>query len=162
MNQQISIFEDARFGQIRTATTEGGEPLFCLADVCEAVGLTTNGISRRLSGDVISNHPISDNFGRTQRALFVNEDGLYDVILDSRKEDFSVIFLAISEIVTTFANAYYIHRHSILRHINDFRRIARHIKKFSPARSSWAKAVTAYSRKDVCGTQTLTGDFYFC
>lgn len=75
---------------------------------------------------------------------------------------FSRIFLQNCEILPTFANAYYIHRHSILRHINNFRRIARHIKDYSPERSSWAKAVTAYSREDVCGTQTLTGDFYFC
>ena len=36
---------------------------------------------------MISNHPIVDSLGRTQQALFVNEDGLYDVILDSRKPE---------------------------------------------------------------------------
>ena len=49
--------------------------------------MSTNGISRRLSDGVISNYPIIDNLGRTQQALFVNEDGLYDVILDSRKPE---------------------------------------------------------------------------
>ena len=34
---------------------------------------------------VISSHPIQDSLGRTQLANFLNEDGLYDVILDSRK-----------------------------------------------------------------------------
>lgn len=34
---------------------------------------------------VVSTHPITDNLGRKQQANFVNEDGLYDVILDSRK-----------------------------------------------------------------------------
>lgn len=36
---------------------------------------------------MISNNPITDNLGRQQVANFVNEDGLYDVILDSRKPE---------------------------------------------------------------------------
>nr|DAX99535.1 MAG TPA: antirepressor [Caudoviricetes sp.] len=62
-------------------------PAFYLIDVCKVLGLTTNGITRRLQDDVISNHPIIDRFDRTQQALFFNEDGLYDVILDSRKPE---------------------------------------------------------------------------
>ena len=42
---------------------------------------------RRLGDDVITSHPISDSLGRIQQANFVNEDGLYDVILDSRKPE---------------------------------------------------------------------------
>lgn len=38
---------------------------------------------------VVSIHPITDSLGRNQQANFVNEDGLYDVILDSRKADFA-------------------------------------------------------------------------
>lgn len=80
----IQIFKNPQFGEIRTAGT-ADNPMFCLSDVCKACDLSTNGISRRLQDDVISNHPIVDSLGRTQQALFVNEDGLYDVILDSRK-----------------------------------------------------------------------------
>ena len=86
MENSIQVFNNPQFGEIRTAGS-ADNPMFCLADVCKAVGLTTNGISRRLSDDVISNHPITDSLGRTQQALFVNEDGLYDVILDSRKPE---------------------------------------------------------------------------
>ena len=86
MENSIQVFNNPQFGEIRTAGN-ADNPLFCLADVCKAVGLTTNGISRRLQDDVISNHPITDSLGRTQQALFVNEDGLYDVILDSRKPE---------------------------------------------------------------------------
>lgn len=82
----IQVFNNVQFGAIRTAGT-AENPIFCLADVCKAVGLTTNGITRRLQDDVISNHPIIDSLGREQQALFVNEDGLYDVILDSRKPE---------------------------------------------------------------------------
>ena len=82
----ILIFKNPQFGEIRTAGT-ADNPVFCLSDVCKACGLSTNGISRRLQDEVISNHPIVDSLGRTQQALFVNEDGLYDVILDSRKPE---------------------------------------------------------------------------
>lgn len=60
---------------------------FCLADVCVALELTAKGVKQRLSDEVISNYPIADKLGRTQNTLFVNEDGLYDVILESRKKE---------------------------------------------------------------------------
>lgn len=44
-------------------------------------------VSQRLTDDVLSKYPISDALGREQIANFVNEDGLYDVILDSRKPE---------------------------------------------------------------------------
>ena len=48
--------------------------------------MTAKGVKQRLSDEVISNYPIEDALGRMQNTLFVNEDGLYDVILESRKE----------------------------------------------------------------------------
>ena len=83
---EIQIFNSPMFGDIRTAGT-AENPLFCLADVCKAVGLSAKGVNQRLCDEVISNYPITDSLGRTQQALFVNEDGLYDVILDSRKPE---------------------------------------------------------------------------
>lgn len=62
-----------------------GEPYFCLADVCANLGLYTNKVIQRLDGEVLSKYPIIDNLGRKQLANFVNEDGLYDTILESRK-----------------------------------------------------------------------------
>ena len=82
---QIKIFQNQEFGAIRTLSNEQGEPMFCLKDVCEALGLQTKQVVRRLMDDVFSKHPIVDNLGRTQQATFVNEDGLYDTILESRK-----------------------------------------------------------------------------
>lgn len=81
----VQVFNNAQFGEIRTAGT-ADSPLFCLADVCKALGLSAKGVNQRLGDEVISNYPIIDNLGREQKALFVNEDGLYDVILDSRKK----------------------------------------------------------------------------
>lgn len=53
--------------------------------LCYALELEGKQVNRRLSDEVVSKHPITDSLGRTQLASFVNEDGLYDVILDSRK-----------------------------------------------------------------------------
>ena len=82
---QIKIFESPEFGRIRTVNDEKGESWFCLADVCKVLGLKQNGVAMRLDDEVVSTDTISDSLGRTQMANFVNEDGLYDVILDSRK-----------------------------------------------------------------------------
>lgn len=83
--ESIKIFENAQFGQIRTAMSENNEPMFCLADLCQCLGLTAKGVNQRIGDEVISNYPIVDSMGRTQQALFVTEDGMYDVVLDSRK-----------------------------------------------------------------------------
>lgn len=82
---EIQIFNSPQFGEIRTAGNSKN-PMFCLADVCKAVGLSAKGVNQRLSKEVISNYPLQ-TAGGVQHALFVNEDGLYDVILDSRKPE---------------------------------------------------------------------------
>lgn len=83
---EIRVFTHPMFGEVRvTGTNEN--PYFCLADVCKALELTPKGVKQRLEDEVISNYPIEDSMGRTQQALFVNEDGLYDVVLDSRKPE---------------------------------------------------------------------------
>ena len=82
----IQIFNNPQFGQVRTAGTSEN-PLFCLLDVCKALELRQGDVVRRLTDGVVSTQPITDSLGRTQMANFVNEDGLYDVILDSRKPE---------------------------------------------------------------------------
>lgn len=82
----ITLFQNPQFGEVRVSELNN-EPIFCLSDVCKILDLQGSAVLRRLSDDVISNHPIIDNLGRRQIANFVNEDGLYDVILDSRKPE---------------------------------------------------------------------------
>lgn len=84
----IQIFSNPQFGNIRTAGTPD-TPLFCLADVCKALDLRQNDVVRRIDKGVVSTHPLQ-TAGGTQMANFVNEDGLYDVILDSRKPEAKV------------------------------------------------------------------------
>ena len=82
---QIQIFKNQEFGAIRTISNKQGEAMFCLKDVCEVLELRTQKVVQRLEDDVLSKYPIVDNLGRVQQATFVNEDGLYDTILESRK-----------------------------------------------------------------------------
>lgn len=82
----IRVFT-SQFGSIRVTIDDQNNPHFCLSDVCAALELTAKGVKQRLEDEVISNYPISDALGRQQLALFVSEDGLYDVILDSRKPE---------------------------------------------------------------------------
>ena len=85
MNNSIKIFENPEFGQVRVIVNNSNEPLFCLSDVCRILELQASAVTRRLEEDVISNHPLETN-GGIQQLTFVNEEGLYDVILGSRKE----------------------------------------------------------------------------
>ena len=91
MENQLQIFSNPEFGSIRILGN-WENPLFCLPDVCKILDLRVDGVVARLKDDpittgVISLHPIADNLGRIQMTNFVNEDGLYDVILDSRKPE---------------------------------------------------------------------------
>lgn len=82
----VQIFNSPDFGEIRTAGSSTNEPLFCLSDVCRALDLSAKEVNRRLSQEVVTTHPLQ-TAGGIQQALFVNEDGLYDVVLDSRKPE---------------------------------------------------------------------------
>lgn len=82
----IQIFSNPQFGEIRTAIGENGEPMFCLPDLCRVLDLTPSKVAQRLSEDVLSKYPL-ETAGGIQQTNFVNEDGLYDAILDSRKSE---------------------------------------------------------------------------
>lgn len=79
----VQLFDNENFSA-RVALKDG-EPMFCLADVCKCLDLQPSRVKDRLDDGVTCTHPILDSLGRTQEATFVTEDGLYDVILDSRK-----------------------------------------------------------------------------
>lgn len=83
----IQIFNNQEFGNVRVVI-KNNEPLFCLSDVCKILEIgNTSQVKARLEDGVISNEVIYDGLGRTQQATFINEDGLYDVIIDSRKPE---------------------------------------------------------------------------
>ena len=86
MNNEIQIFKNEQFGEIRTAGT-ADNPMFCLADVCQAIGINNSrAVKGRLDEDDVSLIDTIDNLGRTQQVTFVTESGLYDVIIRSDSE----------------------------------------------------------------------------
>lgn len=99
MEVQLQIFTNEEFGQVRILG-DFENPLFCLSDLCRILDLRVAKVIERLNKDVPSKDPLSkgepssDNVlskhpvqtaGGIQNMYFVNEDGFYDVILESRK-----------------------------------------------------------------------------
>lgn len=87
----IRIFENAQFGQIRTAGTSE-QPLFCLVDVCKALDLTNASmVKARLIKRGIStiDTPTKNQHGATvmQPMNFIDEPNLYRCIFQSRKKE---------------------------------------------------------------------------
>lgn len=82
----MQIFQNAQFGEIRIVLDENNVPWFCLSDVCKVLGLIPSKLAQRLDKDVLSKYPL-ETAGGIQQTNFVNEDGLYDAILDSRKTE---------------------------------------------------------------------------
>ncbi len=85
MDNNIQIFNNEELGTIRIVGTSDA-PQFCLSDICKILGLQAAAVTRRLEKDVISIHTLLTS-GGYQALNFVTEDGLYDVILDSRKPE---------------------------------------------------------------------------
>ena len=70
------------------AVLRNGDPWFVLKDVCDVLEIgNPSQLKTRLDDGVISNEGIQDALGRTQNVVVVNEDGLYDTILESRKPE---------------------------------------------------------------------------
>jgi anti-repressor protein len=79
----IQIFTNDRFGEVRVIEVNG-EPVFCLADVCSALGITNHrNVRARLDDDDVRQMDATDNLGRKQQTTFVTESGMYDVVLRS-------------------------------------------------------------------------------
>ncbi|WP_054954990.1 phage antirepressor KilAC domain-containing protein [Paenibacillus dakarensis] len=77
-----------KFGKSLVRTIDNdGQPWFVLKEVCEVLNLAPRVVRQRLNDDVCSTYPIPDSLGRTQDTTIINEDGLYDVILESRKPE---------------------------------------------------------------------------
>ena len=85
MDNNIQIFNNEELGTIRIKGTPDA-PLFCLGDVCKMLGLRQGNVRERLEKGVVLTEPLLTS-GGIQMVNFVTEDGLYDVILDSRKPE---------------------------------------------------------------------------
>lgn len=83
----LQIFKNSEFGEIRTVTVND-EPMFCLTDICKALGIThITDVKKRLKKDGVGTAEVIDSIGRTQYATFISESNLYKTIFQSRKEN---------------------------------------------------------------------------
>ncbi len=82
---KLQIFNNEEFGEIR-AVTMNNEPMFCLADICKALGLTQpSKVKERLNEKGVNTIPTLTS-GGMQNLLYINESNLYKTIFQSRKE----------------------------------------------------------------------------
>lgn len=81
--QDLKIFENKKFGKIRTVY-QNEQILFIAADVCKALGLTNPTMSMQ---QLEEDERAKLNLGRQGRTNVVNEYGLYNLVLASRKPE---------------------------------------------------------------------------
>ena len=87
MSEKIQIYQNPEFGNIRTMRDEKGEALFCAKDVCDALGddQTHKAVKRHVEEGDGTKRPTPTTSG-IQQMLFINESGLYSLILSSKLE----------------------------------------------------------------------------
>lgn len=81
----LKIFENKEFGEIRTVVKDG-EPWFVGKDVTKILGYErpTKAILDHVDEEDLDAVPIQDSIGRMQNTPAVNESGLYSLILSSK------------------------------------------------------------------------------
>ena len=86
MTNQIQIFKNQEFGAIRTMSNEQGEVLFCGRDVAVALGYKRpdDAMSQHVENEDSVKHRVMDRAGKSRLATFINESGLYSLILSSK------------------------------------------------------------------------------
>lgn len=90
MSNNIEVFNNTQFGNIRVQKDENGEPLFCLTDVCRALELTnpthtTNQICEEFGIPTLNVGIVSRPNGSYIQANFITEQQLYFVMNRSDK-----------------------------------------------------------------------------
>ena len=85
MVDNLKLFNSNEFGGMRTyCDPKSGDAWFNLNDICKALEIANPwNVKARLEDDLYQTEAILDSLGRTQNATFVNESGLYEVIIRS-------------------------------------------------------------------------------
>lgn len=82
---ELQIF-NYQSNEVRTVMKDG-EPWFCLVDVCRVLDLTSpHKVAERLDRDELTGIKVRSG-GQTREMTFINESGLYNVILRSDKPE---------------------------------------------------------------------------
>lgn len=85
MQNELKIFENEEFGEIRTVTIEN-DPYFVGKDVAAILGYAKplNALATHVDEDDSLKQGLIDSMGRTQETIIINESGLYSLILSSK------------------------------------------------------------------------------
>lgn len=86
MENGLQVFTNEQFGQIRTIN-QNGEPWFVAADVCNALELGEVHVAMRRLDDDEKDRFSTPTLGGEQEMSYVNEPGLYSLVLGSRKPE---------------------------------------------------------------------------
>lgn len=82
---ELKIFENEEFGQVRVIEKEG-EPWFVGKDVATILGYAKplNALASHVDEDDSLKQGLTDSMGRMQETIFINESGLYSLIIGSK------------------------------------------------------------------------------
>lgn len=82
---ELKIFNNPDFGEVRTMNI-GGEPWFVGKDVAAILGYAKplNALATHIDEDDSLKQGLIDSMGREQNAIFINESGLYSLVLSSK------------------------------------------------------------------------------
>ena len=91
---EIQNFRNDEFGSLRVIQNEKGEMMFCLADVCKALGIgNPSQMKTRLDGDdLITSEVVTKTTNqhgecsKRYKMTFIGEPNLYRCIFQSKKE----------------------------------------------------------------------------
>lgn len=88
MANEIQIFNNPQFGEIRTLADEANEPLFCAKDVATALGYadTADAIQRHCKSGKKVFHPHANGIGGVNM-VFITEKDVYRLIMRSNLPD---------------------------------------------------------------------------
>ena len=82
---ELKIFENTEFGKVR-ATEINGEAWLVGKDVAAILGYAKplNALAAHVDEDDSLKQGLIDSIGRTQETIFINESGLYSLIISSK------------------------------------------------------------------------------
>lgn len=82
---EIQVFKNEEFGSVRTVNVNN-EVMFVGKDVAEILGYAKplNALSAHVDQDDSLKQGLTDNLGRNQETILINESGLYSLILSSK------------------------------------------------------------------------------
>lgn len=86
MKNELKVFKNEQFGEVRSLE-QNGEVLFVAADVCKALDIKNHRDAVKRLDDDEKGVALTDTLGGKQNLNVVNEYGLYNLVLASRKPE---------------------------------------------------------------------------